>query len=162
MIVGMILIVSGLAATAFGFLKKPVGVRGDHVARVRVRALDDAHIRPAHVGLLIVLAVAVTIDVMKPTTLGFVLPGFAKEYGLKSPVNPGGHPAAALLPLAGIAGTVIGSFLWGWLGDRIGRRASILLAGVLFVATAVCGSSMDSLSCPMPTLRFDWRLRAIT
>jgi len=42
--------------------------------------------------------------------------------------------------LAGIAGTVIGSFLWGWLGDRIGRRASILLAGVLFVGTAVCGT----------------------
>jgi putative MFS transporter len=86
------------------------------------------------------MAIAVTIDVMKPTTLAFVVPGFAAEYGLKSPVNPNGHPPAALLPLAGIAGTVIGSFLWGWLGDRIGRRASILLAGVLFIATAICGS----------------------
>ena len=38
---------------------------------------------------------------------------------------------------------MIGSFLWGWLGDRIGRRASILLAGVLFVATAICGSMPD-------------------
>ncbi len=140
MIIGMILIVLGLAATAFGLLKKSSGAGHDHVGRIRVRALDDARIRPAHVGLLIVMAVAVTIDVMKPTTLGFVVPGFGKEYGLKSPVNPGGHPGAALLPLAGIAGTVIGSFLWGWLGDRIGRRASILLAGVLFVATAVCGA----------------------
>jgi putative MFS transporter len=86
------------------------------------------------------MAVAVTIDVMKPTTLSFVVPGFSKEYGLKSPGNPTGHPAAALLPLFGISGTVLGSFLWGWLGDRMGRRASILLAGVVFVATSICGS----------------------
>lgn len=140
MILGMALIVLGIAATAFGLLKKPAGVSGGDLAGVRVRALDDAAIRPAHVGLLLVMAVAVTIDVMKPTTLAFVLPGFAEEYGLKSPVNPTGHPPAALLPLAGIAGTVIGSFVWGGLGDRIGRRAAILLAGVLFIATAICGT----------------------
>lgn len=141
MVGGMILIVLGLAATAFGLLSKPgAGEPRDDVAHIRVRALDDARIRPAHVGLLLVLAVAVTIDVMKPTALGFVVPGFAKEYGLKAPNNPAGHSPAALLPLAGIAGTVIGSFVWGWLGDRIGRRASILLAAVLFIATAVCGT----------------------
>ncbi|MDQ6751770.1 MAG: MFS transporter [Actinomycetota bacterium] len=140
MVIGMVLILSGIAAAAYGLLKGRDGSSQDQVARLRVRALDDARIRPAHIGLLIVMAIAVTIDVMKPTTLGFVVPGFAKEYGLKSPVNPSGHPAAALLPLAGITGTVIGSFIWGWLGDRIGRRASILLAGVLFVGTAICGT----------------------
>ncbi len=140
MIAGMILIVLGLAAVTYGLVKKPAGVGTGHLAGLRVRAMDEARIGPAHVGLLLVLAVAITIDVMKPTALGFVVPGFAKEYGLKSPNNPGGHSPAALLPLAGIAGTVIGSFVWGWLGDRIGRRASILLAGLLFVATAVCGT----------------------
>jgi len=141
MIVGMALIVLGLAATAYGLFPRETPSGTDSPARaVRVRALDDAPMRPAHIALLLVMALAVTIDVMKPTTLAFVVPGFAKEYGLKSPSNPSGHPAAALLPLAGIVGTVIGSFMWGWLGDRIGRRASILLAGVLFVATAVCGS----------------------
>src|SRR5205814_2973867 len=35
---------------------------------------------------------------------------------------------------------VAGSFLWGWFGDRVGRRASILLAGVVFVATSICGA----------------------
>lgn len=141
MVVGMILIVLGLGATAYGLFPRTAIAGSDAaVARLRVRALDDASIRPAHVGLLLVMAVAVTIDVMKPTTLAFVVPGFAAEYGLKSPINPAGHPPAALLPLAGITGTVIGSFVWGWLGDRIGRRASILLAGVLFIATAICGS----------------------
>lgn len=140
MAVGMVLIVCGLAATAYGLFPKTAVPAGDPVANLRVRALDDIPIRPAHLGLLMVMAVAVTIDVMKPTTLAFVVPGFAAEYDLKSPINPGGHPAAALLPLAGIVGTVIGSLVWGWLGDCIGRRASILLAGVLFVATAICGS----------------------
>jgi len=140
MVAGMVLIVCGLAATAYGLFPKVALRTGDPVAGVRVRALDDAPIRSAHVGLLLAMAAAVTIDVMKPTTLAFVVPGFATEYGLGSPNNPGGYPPAALLPLAGIAGTVIGSFVWGWLGDRIGRRASILLAGVLFIATAICGS----------------------
>jgi len=140
MVVGMGLIVLGLVATTYGLLPKVAVTSRDSVARIRVRALDDAAIRPAHVVLMVAMAVAVTIDVMKPTALAFVVPGFAAEYGLKSPSNPGGHPPAALLPLAGITGTVIGSFTWGWLGDRIGRRASILLAGVLFIATAICGS----------------------
>ena len=140
MVVGMVLIVLGIAATVYGLYPRTPALRSERVARLRVRALDDAAIRPAHVGLLVVMAIAVTIDVMKPTTLSFVVPGFAKEYNLKSPANPGGHPAAALLPLAGIAGTVLGSFMWGWLADRIGRRASILLAGVVFVATSICGS----------------------
>jgi putative MFS transporter len=86
------------------------------------------------------MAAAVTIDVMKPTTLAFVVPGMAKEYGLRSPANPAASVPVAWLPLAGISGTVLGSFLWGWFGDRIGRRASILLAAVLFIATSACGS----------------------
>ncbi len=141
MVVGMALIVFGLGATAYGLFPRTArGARDPVVAQVRVKALDDARIRPAHVALLLVMAMAVTIDAMKPVTLAFVMPGFAAEYGLGSPNNPGGHPPVALLPLAGIVGTVIGSFFWGWLGDRTGRRASILLAGVLFVATAACGS----------------------
>jgi MFS transporter, putative metabolite:H+ symporter len=140
MIAGMVLIVAGLAATAYGLFPKVALPGRGPVAKVSVRALDDAPMSSAHVALLLVMAAAVTIDVMKPTTLAFVVPGFAEEYGLRSPNNPGGHPPAALLPLAGITGTVIGSLLWGWLGDRIGRRASILLAGMLFVATAVCGT----------------------
>ena len=140
MIAGMALILAGLVATTYGLLPRTRDLERDEIARVRVRALDDAPIRGAHVGLLVVMAVAVTIDVMKPVALSFVVPGFGMEYGLKSPANPGGSPPAALLPLAGIVGTVLGSFTWGWLGDRIGRRATILLAGVLFIGTAICGA----------------------
>ena len=139
---GMALVLVGLAATLYG-LFPPLSATPPATARIRVRALDDAKLSPAHVGLLLVLAAAVTIDVMKPVTLSFVVPGMAREYGLQSALNPSGSVPVAYLPLFGITGTVLGSFLWGWLGDRIGRRASILLAGVLFVATAVCGSMPD-------------------
>jgi MFS transporter, putative metabolite:H+ symporter len=138
MLAGMALILAGLAATAYGLW--PRRAPRDHRDPPRVQALDDARITPTHVCLLAVMAVAVTIDVMKPAALAFVTPGVAREYGLTSPLNPHGGPPVALLPLVGIVGTVIGSFLWGSLGDRIGRRASILFAGVLFITTSICGA----------------------
>ncbi|WP_173093336.1 MFS transporter [Actinomadura verrucosospora] len=147
MLTGMALIVVGLALAAYGLIPRGLAAsRRD--GEVRVRAAHDAPFRRAHIGLVIVMTTAVTIDAMKPITLSFVAPGMGKEYGLKSALNPGGHWPVALLPLFGLAGTVAGSFLWGWLGDHIGRRSSILLAGVMFVTTAVCGA--------MPS--FSWNL----
>jgi MFS transporter, putative metabolite:H+ symporter len=140
MIIGMGLIIVGLILSLYGLVPRGSAAIRRQVAQIRVRALDDAKLRWPHVALLIAMALAITIDVMKPTTLSFVAPGVAKEYGLKSPVNPLGHIPVTWLPLAGITGTVIGSFLWGWVGDRIGRRASILFAGILFVSTSICGA----------------------
>jgi MFS transporter, putative metabolite:H+ symporter len=137
---GMALIIVGIALSGYGLVPRGAGAYPDRVAGVRVAALDEARIRPAHLALLAVMAVAVTIDVMKPTTLAFVVPGVAQEYGLKSPLNPQGQVPVALLPLCALVGMVLGSAGWGWLGDRIGRRASILLAGVMFIATSICGA----------------------
>ncbi|HVZ97791.1 MAG TPA: MFS transporter [Chitinophagaceae bacterium] len=136
---GMALVIVGLAITLYS-LMPPSAMKEHTDYNIKIRALDDAPINKTHVGLLFVMAIAVTLDVMKPTILSFVVPGMAREYGLKSPVNPGGTIPVALLPLSGITGTVIGSFLWGWLGDKIGRRSSILMAGVTFIATSPCGS----------------------
>jgi thioredoxin reductase/MFS family permease len=137
---GMALIVVGIALSAHGLVPRGAGACQDRVAGLRVAALDEAPIRRAHLTLLAVMAVAVTIDVMKPTTLAFVVPGMAEEYGLRSPLHPQGQVPVALLPLCALVGMVLGSAGWGWLGDRIGRRASILLAGVMFIATSVCGA----------------------
>jgi MFS transporter, putative metabolite:H+ symporter len=140
MLIGMGLITIGLFAALYGVYPPRAEVAAGRISHIRVRAMDAAPIRASHVGLLIVMAIAVTIDVMKPTTLAFVVPGMAQEYGLKSPLNPSGTVPVAYLPLSGITGTVLGSFIWGWLGDRIGRRASIMLAGLTFVSTAICGA----------------------
>lgn len=153
MLIGMGAIVAGFVACLYGLHPTglhPAAARGGArtASRIQVRALDEAPLQWAHVSLLLAMAVALTIDVMKPTALAFVLPGMTQEYGLKSPLNPHGSVPVAWVALSGIVGTVLGSFLWGWLGDRIGRRASILYAGVGFIGTSICGA--------MPS--FGWNL----
>lgn len=137
--IGMALVVIGLLITLYSLIP-PTAVKENQEFDLQVRALDDAPINKTHVGLLIVMAIAITLDVMKPTILSFVVPGMAREYGLKSPLYPNASIPVALLPLSGITGTVIGSFIWGWLGDKIGRKSSILMAGITFIATSACGS----------------------
>jgi MFS transporter, putative metabolite:H+ symporter len=139
MIIGMALIVIGLVVAVYALVPSRATDIRRQAAVIRVRALDEAPIRRQHVALLLVLALAVTIDVMKPITLSFVSPGVAHEYGLR-PADPHSGIPVAWLPFFGIAGTVVGSWMWGSLGDRIGRRASILLAGLLFTTTSICGA----------------------
>ncbi|MER5757140.1 MFS transporter [Streptomyces sp. NPDC002088] len=139
MLVGMVLVVVGLASVLYGLLPAKGAEVRQAASRVRVRALDDAPLRKQHAALLLAMTVAITIDVMKPTTLSFVTPGMAAEYGLL-PANPHGHVTVAWVPLAGITGTVVGSLIWGVLSDCIGRRASLLFAGMLFVTTSICGT----------------------
>ena len=143
MMLGMAAIIVGLLASLYGLYPRGAEVTARAASRIRVNALDDAPLSLTHVGLLLAMAMAVMIDIMKPTALAFVMPGMTLEYGLKSPLNPGGSIPAAYVALSGIVGTVLGSFLWGWLGDRIGRRASILYAGVGFIATSICGAMPD-------------------
>ena len=146
--VGMGAILVGLVVSLYGLLPKIPPTNAALASKLRVSALDDAPLTPAHWGLVATMMLAVTIDIMKPTALAFVIPGITMEYGLKGPLNPGGTIPVAYLSLSGIIGTVLGSFLWGWLGDRIGRRASILYAGIGFIGTSICGA--------MP--EFSWNL----
>ena len=140
MITGMVLIGAGLPTFLYGLMPPRSRQIGLRAARIRVTALDNVPLRGRHVALLVVLAVAVTLDLMKPITLSFVAPGMAREYGLKSPANPHGGLPVSLLPLVAITGMVVGSLTWGVLADRIGRRASVLFAAMLFVTTAICGA----------------------
>ena len=140
MISGMALIGIGLATFLYALMPHRSREIELRASRIRVRALDDMPLRRQHVAVLAVLAVAVTIDLMKPITLSFVAPGMAREYGLKSPANPHGGLPVSLLPLVAITGTVVGSLVWGALADRIGRRSSVLFSAMLFVTTAICGT----------------------
>ena len=143
MMIGMAAIIVGLIASLYGLYPRSIAVNAGKASKIRVSALDDAPLKATHVGLLLAMAMAVMIDIMKPTALAFVMPGMTLEYGLKSPLNPNGTLPAVWVALAGITGTVMGSFLWGWLGDKIGRRASILYAGIGFIGTSICGAMPD-------------------
>lgn len=128
---GMVLIGAGLPLAAWSLLShapRPV----THSTTAALIALDHVPLRGAHWSLTGVIGVALVIDTMKPATLGFVLPGTAAEYGLDI-------GTAALLPITALTGTTLGSLMWGLLADRIGRRPTILLSGLLFMATSVCG-----------------------
>jgi putative MFS transporter len=141
MVTGMVLILAGFGIATYGLIPSGTGeARREQAMRLRVSTLDDAPLRRSHVLLLLVMAAAVTIDIMKPTTLAFVVPGMAEEYDLRSPLNPDGGMPVAVFPLVALIGMVIGSALWGWLGDMVGRRASILMAALMFIGTSICGS----------------------
>jgi putative MFS transporter len=137
---GMALIILGVPAACFGALPRQRPLHGADAATI-FEAPDTAPLGRWHAAVLAVLILGLVIDVMKPATLGFVLPGLAEEYGIS-------RATAAWLPLVALTGTTIGSFAWGWLADIYGRRVSILLSTILFVSTSICGA--------MPA--FQWNL----
>ena len=139
MLCGMVLIFAGLPAACLGLMPR----RRD-LARSSTHAIVwDAGARLTHRHWLLIaaIAIALVLDTMKPALLGFVVPGASKEYGLTRRV-------VVWLPLVALTGTALGSVVWGGLADLIGRRASILLAAIVFIGTSICGA--------MPT--FAWNV----
>jgi putative MFS transporter len=134
MLAGMALICGGVAIAAYGLFpgRRLQAATGERHA-LKISAPEDAPLVAAHYRLMLVLTVALMIDVMKPASLGFVVPGMTREYGVD-------HATVAWLPFAALCGTVAGSVIWGALADVFGRRASILLSSVMFVGTSICGS----------------------
>ena len=148
MLVGMTLIVSGTIMGFCGLLPAVLRRPSPSVVADEITSLSkelplnsNGKLRRAHWQLLMILTLAVVIDSMKPASLGFVVPGTAVEYGLSREV-------VALFPFCALTGLTIGSYLWGIIADRVGRRAAILLSGIMFVGTAICGA--------MPA--FQWNL----
>jgi putative MFS transporter len=130
MLIGMALIIAGVGAAGYGLLPKR---RAETPTRDSIAPPEDAPLSRAHWRMMVVLAVALIIDIMKPASLGFVTPGMSVEYGAN-------RATVALLPFAALIGTAVGSFIWGALADLYGRRASILLSSVMFVGTSICGA----------------------
>ena len=132
MLVGMALIVAGVGLAGYGLVPRTPTI-DPTLKHATVIAPEDAPLTPAHWRLMGVLTVALVIDVMKPASLGFVVPGMQREYEVSKTM-------VAWLPFAALCGTVVGSVVWGVLADIYGRRASILLSAVMFVGTAICGA----------------------
>jgi putative MFS transporter len=141
MIVGMLLIVAGLAASVYGVVPRAAALARQPGPAISLVAADSAPLTRAHQRLLAVLIVALVVDIMKPATLGFVVPGMSEEYGVS-------RETASLIAFVALIGTTVGSVIWGLIADAIGRRCAILISSLLFVGTGVCGS--------MPAL--EWNL----
>ncbi|MBS0582557.1 MAG: MFS transporter [Proteobacteria bacterium] len=144
MLVGMALIPLGIGLSIYGLMPRLAQMRASLQAtgnHAWFHIADRVPLNRAHWTLVIVLIVALAIDVMKPATLGFVIPGMTVEYDISK-------QTAAQLALWALVGTTVGSVVWGRLGDLFGRRAAILLSALMFMATAICGA--------MPS--FEWNL----
>jgi putative MFS transporter len=131
----MMLLVVGTAMAAVGLL--PTAARRAPMAEAPTEAWatrdEGQRLGRAHWQLMGTLALALVIDVMKPATVGFVMPGVAADYGLS-------RASIALLPFSALTGTTVGSLLWGIFADKAGRRAAILLSAIMFIGTSVCGA----------------------
>jgi putative MFS transporter len=138
MIAGMVAIVGGVAIAAYGLLPRDISRLLSTSQDIVVSPPEDAPLSKAHWILMGVLVIALIIDIMKPASLGFTLPGMMSEYKVNK-------ATASLLPFSALVGTVCGSIVWGIIADVYGRKASILLSAVLFVGTSICGA-MPSLA----------------
>jgi putative MFS transporter len=138
MVLGMAAIVLGCAIAAYGLL--PTGIAQQLAAsqEIVVSPPEDEPLGRAHWMLMSVLVIALIIDIMKPATLGFTLPGMMSEYHVTK-------ATVSSFPFSALTGTVIGSIIWGVLADIYGRKATILLSAVMFVGTSICGA-MPSLA----------------
>ncbi|MGW5748976.1 MFS transporter [Amycolatopsis sp. NPDC003861] len=159
---GRILVVVGVAVVVVcsvvgvvrAFVPNGMGMAGPHgmpLTEMPEMFLAGAGILLAVVGMLLrtprvvaagavrgrrvvaaVATAALTIDVSKTSTLGFVIPGMRAEYGI-------GASAAAMLAVGGLSGTATGALVFSRLSEHIGRRGSYLLATLGFTATSMCG-----------------------
>jgi putative MFS transporter len=138
MILGMAAIILGVAIAAYGLLPRNISGQLAASQDIVVSPPEDAPLSLAHWTLMSVLVIALIIDIMKPASLGFTIPGMVSEYGVPK-------ATASLVPFFALTGTVIGSVVWGIIADIYGRKASILLSAVMFVGTSICGA-MPSLA----------------
>jgi putative MFS transporter len=101
-----------------------------------IAAIEESPMTRRHWYFLIALLGALAFDSMKPATIGFVMPGMKEMFGL-SPQT------ASYLGVSGLTGTFLGSLVWGYLGDRIGRKPGLLLTVTIFIVASFCGAAME-------------------
>ena len=87
MVLGMLAIPVGLAFAWYGLMPRFARLRdaGRPGAPLQFHVADGVPLNVEHWKLVAVLIVTLAIDVMKPATLGFVVPGMSAEYRIAKP-----------------------------------------------------------------------------
>jgi putative MFS transporter len=135
MLTGMAMIPLGVLLAAYGLMPRigrmAKSLHGD--SHLQFHIADGVRLNGEHWKLVGVLVIALAVDVLKPATLGFVMPGMTHEYRISKEM-------AGVLALVALIGTTAGSVVWGRLADVFGRRSAILLSALMFIGTAICGA----------------------
>lgn len=99
--------------------------------------LDDGPWSGFQKSVLVMVALAVVLDGFDNQVLGFAIPALIKEWGVSR---------AAFAPIfaIGFLGMAIGTALGGVLGDRLGRKPTLIGAVLMFgIATMISAFSPD-------------------
>jgi AAHS family 4-hydroxybenzoate transporter-like MFS transporter len=110
------------------------------------RLVDEQPIRAFHVTLVILLFFVLISDGFDLQAIGFAAPGLVKLWHIDR---------SALGPVftASLFGMLIGAPLFGWVGDRYGRRFAIL-SGVLIYGVFTLAAALSETQSQLLALRF--------
>jgi putative MFS transporter len=93
--------------------------------RIIGRAVDQMPLTRPLLWVTVIGALGFLFDNMDNQFLGYALPGIAKEFNL-------GPETIGLIASAGMIGMATGSFLWGWIADKWGRRMAFSVTILIF------------------------------
>ncbi len=117
-------------------------------SRTVAQVIDSGGLTPAYWRFASVIAVGTLLEFFDFYLVGFVLSLIAPAWNLTF-----GQVATVLV--AGGVGAIAGSFVWGWAGDRFGRRRSLIVGMLLYsTCTGLMALSPDGAWILLALLRF--------
>ena len=93
--------------------------------RVVGHAIDASPITRPMLGVIVIAALASLFDAADAYLLGFAMPGIAKEFDLKP-------ETLGLIASSTLVGMCVGSFFWGWIADKWGRKIAFTVTILMF------------------------------
>jgi MFS transporter, AAHS family, 4-hydroxybenzoate transporter len=93
-------------------------------------AIERQRVSAFLVRLVVVTWIITFFDGFDQNVISFAAPTIAPMYHLSRPMM--GNVFSV-----GLVGTMLGGFLFGWIGDRIGRRPAVIIATLLFALTTL-------------------------
>ena len=93
--------------------------------RIVGHAIDASPITRPMLGVIVIAALASLFDAADAYLLGFAMPGIAKEFDLKP-------ETLGLIASSTLVGMCVGSFFWGWIADKWGRKIAFTITILMF------------------------------
>ncbi len=106
-------------------------------ARSLIQRMERLPFTKFHWILIVTIFIGTAFDNMDQITLSFVIPVYAKEWGLNPLITRWN-------PILGILGTLIGAILWGRVADKVGRRNAFLYTILIFAGTSLANAFATS------------------